>query len=147
MWCPPSFAVAALLLATSTSHAARYSCVVDDGNVKLALDVGFEDKGAHKVNHFRGALIAKQTTVPSGFRQLMLDSTQLAHHWAYDNDLRLDVYAEGQDEDAGSNFDLVVMASRKSQSAPLAGTYVLTFDGPKVTKALQFKGPLTCPAK
>jgi hypothetical protein len=147
MWRMPFLAVAALLVAAPASLAARFNCAVDDDNVKLTLDVGFEEKGAHKVNHFRGALIAKQEAVPAGFRQLMFDSTQLAHNWGYDNDLRLDIYAEGLNEDAGTNFDLIVMASRKAQGGPLPGNYILTFDGQGAAKPLQFKGSLTCSAK
>ncbi|PZM11906.1 hypothetical protein [Rhizobium tubonense] len=126
--------------------AGRYYCAVDDGNVKLSLDVGFEEAAARKLNHFRGALIAKAAAVPSGFKTLMLDSSQLAHYWSYDGDLRLEVFARGEDQDAGKSFDLIIMSSAKDGTAPMSGSYVLTFDVPDA-KPLELKGPLTCSVK
>jgi len=142
------FLSAAMILGAAPAYSAdRLYCAVDDGNIKLSLDSGFEETVAHKLNHFRGALVSKPADVPEGFRQLMLDSSQLIHNWIYDNDLRLEVYAQADEEDAAHNFDLVVMASGKGGATPMQGSYVLTFNTPARPQPLQFKGRLTCSAK
>src|ERR1700712_3691335 len=99
--------------------ASRYYCAADDAGIKLSLDVGFETAGARKLNHFRGVVIAKAANMPAGFKTLMLDSSQLVHHWVYDGDLRLEVFGRGEDQDAGKSFDLVLMSSGNDDSAPM----------------------------
>ena len=143
----PMSVLAAMLAALPAYGAARYNCAADDANVKLSIDVAFADKGARNLSHFRGALIAKPSGVPAGFAQLMLDSSQLVHSWAYGDELRLDIYGEGQDAEAGSSFDLIVIAGRDAPNAPLPGTYLLTYGGQKNAAAPQLKGTLTCFAK
>ncbi len=124
--------------------ANRFYCAADDSNIKLSVDTGFENTAAHKLNHFRGAMIAKSPDVPEGFGRLVLDSSQLIHNWNYDGDLRLEVYAQASEEDATRNFDLAIMASAKGGATPMAGSYVLVFNTPDRPQPLQFKGRLTC---
>jgi hypothetical protein len=134
-------------LATPAYSANRFYCAVDDANVKLSVDSGFDETVARELNHFRGAMIAKATEVPDGFKRLMFESNQLVHNWSYDGDLRLEVYAQGKEQDASQNFDLVIMASGKNEAAPMPGSYVLTFNSADRPQPLQFKGRLTCSAK
>lgn len=146
MWRLTILAALSVLAAMPANAAQRFNCAVDDSNMKLSLDAAFGEKGARPITHFRGALIAKQEAVPAGFRELKLDSSQLVHYWKYEDELRLEVFAEGEGEDDGKSFDLIVKADRKAQTGPFASIYVLTFsaDG---AKSLQFKGSLACMAK
>ena len=146
MWRRLLLSVTMLGSAVPAFSAGRYYCAADDSNIKLSIDAGFEETGATKLNHFRGALIAKSTEVPAGFKTLMLDSGQLVHHWIYDGDLRLEVFARGEDQDSGKSFDLIVMSSGKNSAAPMSGNYVLTFNVPDAAP-LELKGHLTCSVK
>jgi hypothetical protein len=140
--------LSAVMLASAAPafSAGRYYCAADDASIKLSLDIGFEPAVAHKLNHFRGALIAKAANVPAGFKTLMLDSSQLVHNWVYDGDLRLEVFARGEDQDAGKNFDLIIMSSGKDDGASMPGSYVLTFNVADTTP-VELKGHLTCSVK
>jgi hypothetical protein len=146
MWRCLLLSAVMLASAAPTYAASRYYCAADDASIKLSLDVGFEPAGARKLNHFRGALITKAANVPAGFKTLMLDSSQLVHHWVYDGDLRLEVFARGEDQDAGKSFDLIIMSSGKDDNAPMPGSYALTFNAADPTP-VELKGHLTCSVK
>lgn len=139
--------VAALaVFAAGSAHAAtRFNCAVDDANIKLNIDAGFDAKAGHKLNHFRGAMISKVTSVPEGFRKLLLDSDQLMQSWSSDKELRLEVYAQNQENDAGNNFDLVVTAD--GRTSPMQGTYALSFGVADRPQPLLFTGRLSCSAQ
>jgi hypothetical protein len=146
MWRCLLLSVAIFANAAPAFSTGRYYCAADDAAIRLSLDVGFETAGARKLNHFRGALVAKATSVPAGFRTLMLDSSQLVHHWVYDGDLRLEVFARGEEQDAGRSFDLVVISSGKDDSTPMPGSYALTFSAADAAP-VELRGRLTCSAK
>lgn len=136
-------AATALVLGAAPTYAAdRYYCAVDDANLKLTVDVGFEEAAGHKLNHFRGALIAKSDQVPEGFRKLVLDSTQLMQNWAGDGELRLAVYAQNEINDPDNNFELLLSADGKDDL--LQGSYHLTFNATDQPKPLAFTGKLSC---
>jgi hypothetical protein len=137
-----AFAMLITFAASPAYSATRFNCAVDDSNIKLNLDAGFDTKGGHKLNHFRGAMISKATSVPEGFRKLLLDSNQLMQSWSSDKELRLEVYAQNGENDADNNFDLVVMADGKS--SPMQGSYVLNFAIADSPQPLQFTGRLSC---
>jgi len=142
------FSAAILAMAGPMQAANRFYCAASDDNIKLTIDTGFADAPGHRLNHFRGAMVTKAADVPVDFKTLMLDSSQLAQNWSYEGDLRLDISARGQGEDGDKSFELVLMASGKDETAPMVGTYALTFDvSPNVSAPLQYKGRLTCNAK
>lgn len=136
------FAALAAFIAGPAYSATRYSCAVDDANIKLTIDVGFDAKAGHRLNHFRGAMISKLTSVPEGFRKLLLDSDQLMQSWSSDKELRLEVYAQNGENDAGNNFSLVVMAD--GRTSPMQGTYALSFGVTDKPQPLLFNGRLSC---
>jgi hypothetical protein len=141
MWRWSVLSVVAVLSAAPAHAAGRFNCAVDDSNIKLTIDVGFETAAGHKFNHFRGAMIAKSNDVPAGFRKLILDSSQLMQSWGSEGELRLAVYAQNDETDASNNFNLLVMADGKA--TPMQGSYILTF-GRADHDPLEFKGRLSC---
>lgn len=142
------FSAALWAVASPMQAASRFYCAVNDDNIKLTIDTGFAETPGRKLNHFRGAMVTKVADAPADFKTLMLDSSQLAQNWAYDGDLRLDISARGQGDDGDKSFELVLMASGKDESAPMVGTYALTFNvAPDVSAPLKYTGRLTCNTK
>lgn len=147
MWRGLLLSIGLSAIATPGMAADRYYCAADDANIKLSLDSGFSDEPGHKLNHFRGALIGKSTQVPADFRTLMLDSSQLTQNWAYDGELRLAIVAVNGNGDAADSAELTIIAAGKDETAPMPGSYVLTFATPDNAQAMQLTGRLTCSAK
>lgn len=147
MWRGLLISIGLCAIATPGMAADRYYCAADDANIKLSIDTGFSDAPGHKLNHFRGALIGKSAQVPADFRTLMLDSSQLTQNWAYEGDLRLAIVAENGNGDAADSAELTIIAAGKDETAPMPGSYVLTFATPDNAQATQLKGRLSCNAK
>lgn len=147
MWHGRLLSIGTCLLATQGLAAERYYCAVDDANIKLSIDAGFVDAPGRKLNHFRGALIAKSAQVPDDFRKLMLDSSQLSENWSFGDDLRLAIVAYNGNGDNAASAELVVLASGKGNAAPMQGSYTLTFGTPDNAKPVKLTGRLTCNAQ
>jgi len=147
MWRGLLLTIAMCVAATPSLAADRYYCAADDTNLKLSVDTGFADAPGHKLNHFRGALIGKSAQIPADFRTMMLDSSQLTQNWAHDGDLRLFITALNGNGDAARSAELIITASGKDETAPMPGSYVLSFATPDDTQGTAIKGHLTCSAK
>lgn len=147
MWRGLMLSIGICATATPGLAAGRYYCATDDANIKLSIDSGFSDNAGHKLNHFRGALIGKSTQIPADFRTMMLESSQLTQSWAHDGELRFAIATLNGNGDAATSAELVIIANGKGESAPMPGTYVLTFASPGGDAPIALAGRLTCNAK
>jgi hypothetical protein len=124
---------------------SRYYCSADDSHVRFTLESGFDDDEGHGLNHFRGALMVKDPTVPPAFAKRIFGSDHLTNRWSRDGDLRLEVFDGGGKDTDGQTLDLVVVAAqRDKQVETFGGTYALEIGGAKAFKA---EGKVSCGTK
>jgi hypothetical protein len=135
---------AGLLGAAGTAHAdSRYFCSADDKEARFTLESGFESTAGHKLNHFRGALIVKESTV---FGKRVFESQHLTNHWSRDGELLMEVFDGGGDDTDRATLDLVVIAGERGKpSANFSGTYSLTIAGGEKPYAVE--GKVSCGTK
>ncbi|CCM74557.1 hypothetical protein [Rhizobium mesoamericanum] len=132
--------------ATAAQADTRYFCSADDKDVRFTVESGFEAGGGHKLNHLRGALVAKNDDVPQALKKIAVSSENLMHHWSHDGELRLEIFYEGGDDANGQGISLIVIAGQRGKSMnTFSGTYELALDGG--AKALTATGKVTCGSK
>ncbi|MBY5353741.1 hypothetical protein HFO94_09375 [Rhizobium leguminosarum] len=136
--------LAGLLGAAGTAYAdSRYFCSADDKEARFTLESGFESTAGHKLNHFRGALIVKESTV---FGKRVFESQHLTNHWSRDGELLMEVFDGGEDDTGGATLDLVVVAGERGKpAANFSGTYSLTIAGG--AKPYAVEGKVSCGTK
>jgi hypothetical protein len=135
--------LAGLLGAAGAAHAdSRFFCSADDSSARFTIESGFRDEAGHKLNHFRGALMVKNGSVPDAFRKRVFDSSKLTNRWWDGGDLRLEIF--DTDDDAGTQaLSLVILAKGPGKS--FSGTYGLTITGGE--RPLAVSGKVSCGSK
>lgn len=139
--------LAGLLAAAGAAHAdSRLFCSADDAQARFTLESGFASDAGHRLNHFRGALIVKDSAQAPAFGKRVFESQHLSNHWARDGELLLEVFDEGGDDTGGATLDLVVVAGvRGKPAANFSGTYSLTIAGGG--KSYAAEGKVSCGTK
>ena len=75
--------LAGLLGAAEAAHAdSRFFCSADDSSARFTIESGFRDEAGHQLNHFRGALIVKNNSVPDAFKKRVFNSSKLTNRWS-----------------------------------------------------------------
>lgn len=138
---------AGLLGAAGTAHAdSRFFCSADDKEARFTLESGFESAAGHKLNHFRGALIVKDTAQEAVFGKRVFESQHLTNHWSHDGELFMEVFDGGEDDTGGATLDLVVVAGERGKlAANFSGSYSLTIEGGEKPYAVE--GKVSCGTK
>ena len=135
--------LAGLLGAAEAAHAdSRFFCSADDSSARFTIESGFRDEAGHKLNHFRGALIVKNDSVPEAFKKRMFDSSKLTNRWWNDGDLRLEIF-DSDDDTSAQALNLVILAEDHGKS--FSGTYGLTITGGETPFAVS--GKVSCGSK
>ena len=139
--------LAGLLGAAGIAHAdSRFFCSADDSEVRFTVESGFESDAGHKLNHFRGALMVKDSTESSVFGKRVFESNHLTNRWSRDGELFLEVFDGGGDDTGGETLDLVVVAGERGKAtANFSGTYSLTIEGG--SKPYAVEGKVSCGTK
>lgn len=135
--------LAGLLGAAEAAHAdSRFFCSADDGSARFTIESGFRDEAGHKLNHFRGALMVKNGSVPDVFKKRVFDSSKLTNRWWDDGDLRLEIF-DTDDDNSTQALSLVILAKGPGKS--FSGTYGLTITGGQTPFAVS--GKVSCGSK
>ncbi|APO73714.1 hypothetical protein AM571_CH00871 [Rhizobium etli 8C-3] len=136
--------LAGLLGAAGAAHAdSRFFCSTDDSSARFTIESGFQDEAGHRLNHFRGALIVKNESVPEVFRKRVFDSSKLTNRWSHDGELRLEIFDDGSEDAKDQSLSLVILAEGRGKT--FSGTYGLMVSGDG--KPFTASGKVSCGSK